>query len=50
MKKFLVISRPLDRVTHRVSEVEDGAFAGLVAFVSGDNRRFDLNIALNQRW
>ena len=48
MKKFPVISGALDRVTDRVAEIQKCALASRVTFVSADNSRFDLNVALDK--
>ncbi len=49
MKKLPVISGAFDRVTDCVAEIQKCALASLVTFVSADNSRFDLNVALDQR-
>ena len=49
VQKLAIISRALNRVTNRVTEIQKRALAGPVAFVFRDDPRFDLDVALDQR-
>ena len=49
MQEFLVIPGALDRVANCMTEIQERALPGPVAFVFRDNSGFDLDIALDQR-
>ena len=48
MKKFAITARALNRVTNRVTEIENSALATFVALIFGDDSRFNLDIALDE--
>ncbi|HYS96057.1 MAG TPA: hypothetical protein VEL08_05980 [Chthoniobacterales bacterium] len=49
MRNSLVISRALDAMPDRVTEVEQGALTVSVALVIRYDPRFDFNISANER-